>query len=379
MTYKNDKKIKIMHITRSLNLGGLERVITILSKELDKTKFEVSICCLLRKGYFAEGLEKEGVKIYLLNERNRKKDYFLFFKLARLLKQVKPDIIHTHNTHALIDGTLAGIMEKVSCIIHTDHARQFPDTKHNMILERLLSKFVFKIVAVSQYSKNDLIRYEKMDVNKIQVIYNGVPNNKKIIETKKLRDEFSLRDSCPILGYVGRLSEEKGCQTLLAALPKIVEKFPQTKLLIVGDGPFRRNLEKKVKIFNLTHYVQFFGKRVDVDNFYQIFDIYILPSFREGLPLSLLEAMSHRNPVIASDVGGIGEVIEDGKSGFLIESGNSDLLAEKVTDVLIDKKTMSDIGERAFQRYCEMFNVENMVKEYETLYIKGFKNKNEER
>ena len=173
------RKIKVMQVTHDLNIGGLQQLVGDLCLNIDKSLLDISVCCLRDVGPFAEELQKNGIKVYRIPPRpNNKTDYFSFLKLYNLLKGKQIDILHTHNTHPFMDGTVAGKMADIPVIIHTDHARQFPDKRRYMLAERILSHFVDKVVAVSESVKQDLIYYEKINSKKITVIWNGIDPEK---------------------------------------------------------------------------------------------------------------------------------------------------------------------------------------------------------
>ena len=167
---KLNKKLKIMQITQGLGIGGLPRVVTDICLNIDRSKFDIYVCCLRRLGDFAKELEVNGIKVYKIPfPLNNKPDYFSFLKLYNLLKGKQIDILHTHNTHPFMDGTVAGKMADIPVIIHTDHARQFPDKRRYMLAERILSHFVDKVVAVYKETKQKLIYYEKISIKNIKI------------------------------------------------------------------------------------------------------------------------------------------------------------------------------------------------------------------
>jgi len=164
------QKIKIMQITHDLGVGGLPRVVTDICLNIDKSKFDISVCCLRGLGEYTKQLKVNRIKVYRIPPPlNNKPDYFSFLKLYNLLKGKQIDILHTHNTHPFMDGTVAGKMAGIPVIIHTDHARQFPDKRRYMLAERILSHFVDKVVAVSKETKQKLIYYEKISIKNIKI------------------------------------------------------------------------------------------------------------------------------------------------------------------------------------------------------------------
>jgi len=159
-----------MQITHDLGVGGLPRVVTDICLNIDKSKFDISVCCLRGLGEYTKELQVNGIKVYKIPfPLNNKTDYFSFLKLYNLLKGKQIDILHTHNTHPFMDGTVAGKMADIPVIIHTDHSRQFPDKRRYMLAERIFSHFVDKVVAVSKETKQKLIYYEKISIKNIKI------------------------------------------------------------------------------------------------------------------------------------------------------------------------------------------------------------------
>ena len=156
-----DRKIRVMQITHDLAIGGLQQVVVNLCNSIDRERFDISVMCLRERGEFATDVEAKGIKVFDLPKTD-KTDYFAFLKVAKVLKQERIDVIHTHNTQPFVDGTIAALLSGVSSIIHTDHARSFPDKKRYMFAEWLMSHFAYKVVGVSDHTSSNLIKYEKI-------------------------------------------------------------------------------------------------------------------------------------------------------------------------------------------------------------------------
>lgn len=369
-----EKKIKVMHLTRSLNVGGLEKLVALFAKRIDPEIFDVSVCCILRKGFFAEELESQGIKIFLVNENVEKNhSRFLFFKLSKILKQEQPDILHTHNTHPLMDGTIAGLMAKTPVIIHTDHARAFPDKLKYMIAENVLSRFINKMVAVSEFSKQQLVDFEKINPDKITVIPNGVNFESKQYDVKEIRKEFGVDNYEIVIGTVSRLTEQKGTKYLIEAMPKVIEAIPGIVLMVVGDGVCREDLEQQVKQLGIENNVKFYGYQKAVDKYIQSMDFLVSSSIWEGMPLGILEVMQCGKPIVATTVGGVPEVVEHGKTGLLVESKQPEQLADAIVEMANKEGFIESAGLASIQRYKENFTEEIMLKRYEELYLQCLK------
>jgi len=372
MKYIKAKKsaVRLLHITLDNGVGGLSKVMLEISKNLDPEKFRVSVYYFKEfEETFLSELDEKGIPYYTSYQRNGKPDYFNFIKLYKFLRENQFDIIHTHNTPAFIDGILAASLAKVPIRIHTDHARLFPDKRRYMFAEKFLSFFTTKIVAVSNHTKQELIRYEKISPNKIEVIHNGINFDTTepfdIIQKKKV---LGVQNFNPVIGVGARLVEQKGISFLIQAMPKILKKYPKAVLLIAGDGPLRSKLEYEVQRLDISSSVKFLGFRLDITSLLQAFDIYVLPSLWEGLPMAILEAMALKKPIIATKVGGTPEAIIDGKTGLLVPPRSPESLTNAVIRLCENQNFAAQLGLNAFEFFMQEFTVREMVHKYEKLY-----------
>lgn len=361
-----------MQITHDLAIGGLQQVVVNLCKTIDRSKFDVSVLCLRRKGDFAPQIEKMGIKIFALPREPNKVDYLAFLKVAKILRQQKIEIIHTHNSEPFVDGTLGALLSPVKTIVHTDHGRVFPDKLKYMIHEWIVSQFAYKVVGVSQPTSTNLIKYEKISPKKITTIFNGIDGEKyQISVNKKLKKkELGLNGHWPILGTIGRLVPEKGIPYLLNAMPKLLTVFPKAKLLIIGDGFLQNHLKALVKESGLKNNVVFTGNRLDIPEVLNILDVFILSSISEGLPMVLLEALAAGCPIVATDVGGVSTAIKNGINGTLIDPKNSDLISSETLRLLQDRSLRDKYIENGLKLFRTKFAMKVMAKKYEQLYLR---------
>ncbi|MHB8481163.1 MAG: glycosyltransferase family 4 protein [Nitrospiria bacterium] len=365
------QKIRVIQITHDLNIGGLQRVAADLAQNLNKDRYDVSVCALREGGVLEQELSQEGISVIKLPPAPNGVDYFSFWKLYQIFKAVRPDIIHTHNTQPFLEGALAGLMARVPVIIHTDHGRQFPDKKRYMFAEQTLARFVSQIVAVSEFTKNDLIQYEKIKASKIKVVLNGIDGRKYSCSIDKIRKKKEAgidRERGPIIGWCGRLSPEKGLSFLFKSVKSLVKVYPEIILLIAGEGPLEERLRIEAKELGIERNILFLGRREDVHEIMSIFDIFVLPSIREGLPLVLLEAMAASLPIIASDVGGISRAVKEGINGFLVKPQDPDILYERIKNLLENAELREVFARNAQALFQKEFSLERMIREYETVY-----------
>jgi len=367
-----NKKIKLMQITHDLAIGGLQQVVVNLCRKIDKSRFDVSVLCLRELGEFVPEIENLGIPVYLLPQKEHGTDYLAFLKVAEILKQENIEVIHTHNTQPFFDGTIGALLSGVKTIVHTDHARDFPDKRRYMIAEWLMSKFAYKVVGVSDHTSNNLVNYEKISRKKIVTIPNGIDGDRyqiNIDRAKKIK-ELGITKNGPIIGLGVRLEEQKGIIYLLRALPIIKREIPGITLVVAGKGSLENYLKSEAKNLGIGDDVMFVGPRLDMPELLKLFDLYVLPSLWEGLPMVLLEAMAAGCPIIATNVGGNSSVITHGRNGSLISPCDPNNLASEITRILTDRKLKDSYIRQGYEIFNKKFSAEIMTKQYENLYLK---------
>jgi len=261
---------------------------------------------------------------------------------------------------------------KKKVIIRMRGKRQLEAIKSSFFM-----KIVFKVISrfsdaiVIQYNQVNDLRLLGVDDSKIYIIPNGVDTEYFKRSDFKIREQFreKLNLKNHIVGlYVGRIDPIKGLDLLLEALPSVVKLYPQFKLIIVGSGPYKDNLETLAKILQIDEHVIFVGGTSDVKKYYNIADIFILPSKSEGISNALLEAMSMELAVIATAVGGIPEVIKDLDNGCLTYPSSS-AIVEKLELLLANKNLRDRLGNAARKSIIATFSIEKVAKKYIELYI----------
>jgi len=374
--YTMNKKIRVMQITHDLAIGGLQQVVVNLCNSIDKEKFDVSVLCLRERGVFASDVEKIGINVLEL-PKSSGTDYFAFLKVAKILKRENIDVIHTHNTQPFIDGTLAAVIAGVRNIIHTDHARSFPDKKRYMFAEWLVSHFAYKVVGVSEHTSSNLIKYEKISPKKITTIPNGIDASRYnlVIDKSQKKNEIGITNQGPVLGIGVRLEKQKGITYLLNAMPSIIREFPDITLVIAGKGSLEEDLRNEADQLNLNNNIIFTGPRLDIAELLRIFDLYVLPSLWEGLPMVLIEAMAAKCPIVATNVGGNYMAINHGINGSLVEPADSEVFATEIIKILKDDDLRTSYINEAYKKYEAEFSSRIMTDLYQKLYIESFSRK----
>lgn len=360
-----------MQITHDLAIGGLQQVVVNICRTIDRKKFDMSVLCLRNLGEFVPEVQKLGIRVIHLPQK-KGTDYLSFFKVAKVLRQEKIEVVHTHNTQPFVDGTVAALMSGVNTIIHTDHGRIFPDKKRYMFAEWAASHFVYKVVGVSESTARNLIKYENIPPSKIMTIMNGIDESRYniSIDREQKKKELGIANNGPIIGVASRLSEEKGVNYLLEGMPAIIRTFPDITLVIAGKGHLEDNLKQTASELGLNRNVLFAGPRLDVPELLKLFDLYVLPSISEGLPMVLLEAMAASCSIVATDVGGVSTAITHGINGSLVRPRNPEALSLEIVRLLFDKGDRTRYAKNGLKVFRERFNAGIMTRKYEQLYVK---------
>jgi glycosyltransferase involved in cell wall biosynthesis len=363
----------VLQVTQDLGHGGLERVAATIGRHLDRDRFQVSFLALREGGPRAEELVEEGFRVDVLDSRPDGADYMSSVKVGRYIRSLRPDVIHTHNTQAFIDGTVGALLGGGPPLVHTDHARQFPDKKRYVIAEHILSHLSFRVVGVSEHTTRNLRRYEWIPRRKLMTIPNGVdiPRLDRDAVGRVVRNELGLRQDEIVIGAAVRLTPQKALNVLIEAFAGVHRRFGHATLVIAGTGPDREALAANAERLGVRRKVHFLGLRHDVPRLLCAYDIFALSSVWEGMPLGVLEAMALGCPVVATRVGGVPEMIEDGHSGILVEPGDVSALESALATLLADPVAAQAMADRAREHYHQKFGLQRMIDSYQALYLRA--------
>lgn len=368
-------RIVVMLMVNSLGGGGAEQQLLELVRGIDKDRFK-PIVVTLYPGRALESMVKEvpGVEYICLNRKN-KYDFSILFKVLRLLRQKQVDIVQPFLTPSTFFGLLPALINCTPVKVVTERCGVRVNThlgnKLYRKIEDYFTRFAEHVVPNSQAGRSYLIG-RGIDPNRIKLIYNGVnlqrlsPNPAKVA---KIRKSMELPPDGMVVGITASLSPAKNHATFIEAAQLIHQTMPQTKFAVVGDGPLLASLENQAKELGLASHVVFFGHQLDIGSYISTFDVACLCSVdHEGCSNALLEAMALGKPIVATDVGGNKELVENGETGLLIPLRDPHALADSVLFYLRQPEWAREIGERARDMIHEYFGLERMVHEYEQLY-----------
>jgi glycosyltransferase involved in cell wall biosynthesis len=369
---KLKKVINILHLIAPTQFGGAERVLLNLIDVIDRSRFNLIVGCFVyihsRNNKFMEKLGYRGIPntVFWLN---RTLDIDNIFRIIRFIQRNKIDIIHTHGYRSDILGLIAAKITRRP-IISTIHGWTPIDSKLEFYqrCDRFALRFFDRLIPVSNQIRDSLI---ESGINPIRVtrLRNAIDIHIKQRSANSLPSLNVVKGSNDLLiGIVGRLSPEKDIPSFLQAASLLLREHSNLNFLIVGDGPERKKLEDMTLSLGLKDKVKFTGFVDEMDNIYHLLDLLVISSSTEGIPLVLLEAMKYAIPVVASNVGGIGEVVDDTINGLLISPGNADELVENIKMLIINKKISKKISRNAREKIKNEFNRNVWIKHIEKIY-----------
>ncbi|MCM8772294.1 MAG: glycosyltransferase [Candidatus Omnitrophica bacterium] len=355
-------KIKIGYLIGSSEVGGTEKMVLELAKNLDRKIFDFVFFTLKGEGKFTQKIRQENFKIYVLN---LKKNPFSLINLLLYLKREKLDILHSFLFVANIIGRIYGKILRIKFIISSQRSTEPWRKWYHWLLERFTKNFVNLIISNSYSAKEILIRKAKISRKKIKVIPNGI----KIPEKK----EFLKNKDFFVIGTVGNLRKAKGHIYLIESSKIVLEKIKNVKFYIVGEGELKDLILNKIKKENLENYFVLTGFVDNIYEYLKTFDIFVLPSLWEGCPVSLLEAMGYGLPCVATNVGDVPYIIENGKDGFIVKKEDCKEMAEKIIYLIENEDVRKQFSEKAQEKIRKYFNLEEMIHSYSSIYLKGIK------
>lgn len=363
------QEIDVLHLIGTLSPGGAERNLYYLAPHLSRSKLRYGICCLIDRGEYADEVEALGVPTFELGYRKR---YLIptVLRLARLLRQRKVKILHTHLFEPGLVGRLAAWGARTPVRITHEHGKTLWKSWYHRMFERLAMHATDLRIAVSRDISDLRVRTEHTPASKIRVVFNAVDPTRFEIDRAardSKRSELGLGDFF-VIGTIGRLIEAKSYDLLLEVAHEVCRKMPDARFVVVGDGPLAGDLERIRESLDLVEKVRFLGKRGDIPEILASFDVYIVTSRREGLPVALIEAMMAAKPIISTDVGGIPDTLSHGESGILVEAGSRDALVREVVSLAGDADRMRDLGAKARKSAIERYAPVKVLGELEEIY-----------
>jgi glycosyltransferase involved in cell wall biosynthesis len=371
MPMKQPHPIKVAHLIFSLEPGGLENGVVNISNRLDRVEFKTDIICLDRIGSFSGRLLPD-VDVACLS-RERGFSFSTVARLARQLRKIRPDVIHTHNLGPLIYAVLArGLSLRVAPILHGEHCDLQEDEKQPRRIRqrRVLYRFCRRIHGVSAGLKDHLIGMG-FPSDKISAIVNGVDSDRfyPAVDRSQAKKAVGLESGAQVIGMVGRFIARKRHLLMLDAFVEIANDNADSVLLLLGDsGEAKEEILSAIQSHPFRDRILWVGHQDDPAPWYRAMDLLVMPSSSEGLSNALLEAMASGVPSIAHPVCGAAEVIDDGVNGILREIETPEELSAVVSGLLADPDRLSNLARQARETAEDKFSINRMVASYASLY-----------
>ncbi|MCX7098446.1 MAG: TIGR03088 family PEP-CTERM/XrtA system glycosyltransferase [Methylococcales bacterium] len=372
-----NKQPLIAHVLFRLGTGGLENGVVNLINNMPEDKYRHVVICMTDHTDFRDRLKKADVAVYCLNKKPGQ-DYAVYWRLWKLLRTLKPSILHTRNLSALeaqFSGWLAGVSHRV----HGEHGRDIDDVDGTnpryVFLRRLFRPLVQRYIPMSQDLESWLIKQIGVPTNKITQIYNGVNLNRFKLNRQKPLDLLPANFRDPelvIFGTVGRLDTVKDQITLVQAFIHLVQNHPEirnkVRLIVVGAGILLPQLQALSQAAGTDELVWFAGERSDVAELMQTLTVFVLPSINEGISNTILEAMATALPVIATGVGGNPELVQAEQTGFLVPKQDPVAMAAAFKRYLDQPELLALHGNAGRSRCETTFSLDRMVSDYVQVY-----------
>ena len=378
-------KRQILYIITKSVWGGAAKYVFDLSTNLSD-EYIITVAAG-GHGKLAQRIKRSQIPYFNINNFQRNinpfKDFFAFFEILGLLFQIKPDIIHVNSSKA---GGIVGLASWVYKIlsgkqirlIFTAHGWAFnedrPKSQIKLItfLSKLTAIFYDKIICVSEYDQKTALRNKIAPDNKLTIIHNGIDIEKiSFLSQEKAQKKLIGKVSPFVIGTIAEYTKNKGLVYLLKAIKNIKDQEIDIILIGSGENPEKEELQKFIKKHNLKNInlIEFIDNAA---SYLKAFDIFILPSLKEGLPYTILEAMAAEIPIITTDVGGIPEIIKNDINGILIKPKNHKLIKEKILYLINNPEISKDLSQKSKNKIAKKFSLERMIQETKTLIYNNY-------
>jgi len=360
--------MKVLQIIETADPGGAESVLVALALGIRAS--DESIGVTLLEGWTSRTLRELGIPVEIM-PLSRAFDFGWALRFSKFLRERKIDVVHAHEFAASCYATLGAALTRVP-VVCTIHGKNYwPNRYYRRAAFRRVIGAAHRFIAVSEDLRSFTAGVLGVDAARIQVIGNGVDGSKYFRDAAgraQVRRELGLADHDEVILAVGELSTVKGHETLIRAVAALARERPLVRLLIAGEGGERTRLLELARELDFGGHLQLLGFRRDVPALLAAADVFAMPSFSEGMPLALIEAMAARTPIVASRVGGIPALVSHGKSGLLTEAGDPGLLADALGTLLanpLERQRYADQGHRAF---LDHYSLQSMLDNYRAVY-----------
>ncbi|MCX5705892.1 MAG: glycosyltransferase family 4 protein [Candidatus Omnitrophica bacterium] len=371
-------KSNLLFIITKLELGGAQKQLLSLINSLDKSRFNLHLFTAWEGFLVEDALAISDLTFYrskfLEPPINPINDILALLEIRRFIKINKITIVHTHSSKAGIVGRLAAYFSGVKTIVHTVHGWPFNDYQTPWLralyiwLERISCGFTSRIIVVSCHDREVGLKNGIGEPAKYRLVRYGIDRFEFSVEAGSIRKEFGFADSDFVIGSIACFKPQKSPEDFVRLASSVAKRVPGTKFLLVGDGQLRSSINRLISEYGLGSRITLAGWRRDIPRVISAMDIFVLTSLWEGLPISVLEAMAAAKPVVATDTGGIREVISNGVNGFLVSRRNISQMSDVVITLLKDNGLKEALGQKAAKSITDDLSVETMSRSTENIY-----------
>jgi glycosyltransferase involved in cell wall biosynthesis len=377
------ERAKVLHVITRLILGGAQQNTMITASRLDAERFDVTLVSGPQTGSEGEligEVTRRGIRLRILGNLVREispwKDLAALVALYRLMRSQAFSVVHTHSSKAGILGRVAAKLAGVPVIVHTVHGWGFHDRMRApqrwlfVQLERWTAAMSDALIVVSSVLKETGLREGIGSPDQYVTIYSGIELaefDRPGLDGAVKRAELGIPAGVPVVGTVGRLSSQKNPEDLLIAARRVIQRMPDVRFLIVGDGPLRGRVEELTRAMGISGNVLLTGIRHDVPELMASLDVFVLSSLWEGLPRVIPQAMAAGKPVVCTNVGGNAEAVRHGVNGLLVHPKDPDALADAILQLLGNPGLARQMGVEGRRRVA-IFSADKMLEDIEVLY-----------
>ena len=381
-------RIKILRVIARLNMGGPALHVSYLTAGLRERGYDTTLVAgTLARGedsmsFVADARDVEVVRIDELGrEISPLRDLVATLRLARLIRRERPDILHTHTAKAGTVGRVAALLagrRAPPIVVHTFHGHvlrgYFGPLRSRLfrLLERWLAARTTALIAVSPQVRDDLVALGVAPPERFVVIRLGIELDERVAAERDGRAEsrryLGIASDRFAVGWIGRMTAVKRTDDVLVAFRRLRDDGVDAVLCMVGDGPDRPELERRAHELGVIRDTLFLGYQEDVAPFYAAFDALVLPSSNEGTPVSAIEALAAGRPVVATRVGGVPDVVQEGQDGFLVDPGATDDLADRLARLARDPALRERMGGAGRERVLPRYAVARLIDDVDRLY-----------
>ena len=363
--------MQILHLTSSSDIGGTERMLIHLLSRMDRRQFDASVCSLVGKGALTNKIRELGFSAENL-ELSHPFQFGKIRSLYQLMKSRSFDLIQIYGLRAEVIGRLLAKFARIPVVLSSIRSPDPWRKWYHVLLDRLTLRWADFFVSNSDAGRLSRIRRGKYPSDRIRVIYNGIPDPPAYSDREKkiFREKCGVpQDAFPIISHVANLRVMKGHREVLHAIPELMRIFPRILVLFAGRDDSKGEIPRLARTLGVEQNVRFLGYLPEPGEILSISDAFILPSYWEGCPTSLLEAMAFGIPCVAANVGGIPEIIKNGENGLLVPPKDASALAQALQSLLMSKEQYLKISQSARKTFQTRFHVTRMVEEYQNLYL----------